>query len=238
MRTPAAFCGVVGLKTTKGMLSTEGIVPLSHTFDTPGPLARSVDDCAVMCASMLPAAGRDAFMAAYAEANGRGVSSLKLACMGPSARALVHEPAQLAAFDAALGVLRSLGATIDEYNLDVSSFLLNSMSRAEGYFHHRALVDDPSTKMDSGVRVRMKDGAGVTAQEYIACDLARAPALRDWLDGMGERVAWLSPTTARLPIPLADAAADLTETTVRPGTHTHTHTHTHAFRHKMAHRRV
>ena len=52
VRLPAAFCGIVGLKTTEGLLPTDGIVPLSHTLDTPGPIARSVADAAVMYDAM------------------------------------------------------------------------------------------------------------------------------------------------------------------------------------------
>ena len=48
VRLPAAFCGIVGLKTTEGLLPTNGIVPLSHTLDTPGPMARTVADVALM----------------------------------------------------------------------------------------------------------------------------------------------------------------------------------------------
>lgn len=44
VRAPASFTGTVALKTTKGRWSTDGIVPLSTTFDTPGPLALTADD--------------------------------------------------------------------------------------------------------------------------------------------------------------------------------------------------
>lgn len=44
IRNPASFTGTVGLKITLGRWSAEGIVPLSPTFDTPGPLTRSVED--------------------------------------------------------------------------------------------------------------------------------------------------------------------------------------------------
>jgi aspartyl-tRNA(Asn)/glutamyl-tRNA(Gln) amidotransferase subunit A len=44
VRLPAAFCGLTGLKTTERRLPLDGIIPLSHTLDTPGPLARSVLD--------------------------------------------------------------------------------------------------------------------------------------------------------------------------------------------------
>jgi Asp-tRNA(Asn)/Glu-tRNA(Gln) amidotransferase A subunit family amidase len=48
VRIPAALCGIVGLRPTTGRWSQKGIVPISHTRDTAGPLARSVADCALL----------------------------------------------------------------------------------------------------------------------------------------------------------------------------------------------
>jgi aspartyl-tRNA(Asn)/glutamyl-tRNA(Gln) amidotransferase subunit A len=47
VRLPAACCGVVGLKTTRGAIPTEGVFPLAASFDTVGPMARTVADCAL-----------------------------------------------------------------------------------------------------------------------------------------------------------------------------------------------
>src|SRR4051794_32470017 len=55
VRIPACMTGNVGLKVTLGRWSTEGIVPLSFTFDTPGLLARSVSDVAYGFAALDPA---------------------------------------------------------------------------------------------------------------------------------------------------------------------------------------
>ncbi len=48
VRIPAALCGIVGLRPTTGRWSQAGIVPISHTRDTAGPMARSVADCALI----------------------------------------------------------------------------------------------------------------------------------------------------------------------------------------------
>ncbi len=48
VRIPAALCGVVGLRPTKGRYSIAGIVPISHTRDTPGPMGRTVADVALL----------------------------------------------------------------------------------------------------------------------------------------------------------------------------------------------
>src|ERR1700736_2691668 len=47
VRLPASYCGLTGLKVTIGRISTHGILPLSTTLDTPGPMARSVVDAAL-----------------------------------------------------------------------------------------------------------------------------------------------------------------------------------------------
>ncbi len=52
VRLPASWCGLSGLKTTIGRVSTYGILPLSPTLDTPGPLARSVEDAALLYSIM------------------------------------------------------------------------------------------------------------------------------------------------------------------------------------------
>src|SRR5271170_6955924 len=57
VRIPACMTGTVGLKVTIGRWPTEGVVPLSHTFDTPGLLARSVSDAAYGFASLDPRLG-------------------------------------------------------------------------------------------------------------------------------------------------------------------------------------
>lgn len=55
VRIPASVTGAVGLKTSIGRWSTRGIVPLSSTFDTPGPLTRTVEDAIVAFAAIDPA---------------------------------------------------------------------------------------------------------------------------------------------------------------------------------------
>jgi mandelamide amidase len=61
VRIPAALCGIVGFRPTAGRWSTRGVVPISRTRDTPGPMTRSVADCvlvdAVVTGSTPAAAG-------------------------------------------------------------------------------------------------------------------------------------------------------------------------------------
>ena len=149
VRLPAALCGIVGLKTTEGLLPIDGIVPLSHTLDTPGPLARTVLDAALMFDAMLgtPAAeverdwlagtGRYAALragsargahqgrsgsaaAAMAHADADAIlTGRRIGCLSDAERAGV-DAAQLAAYDAALEVLAGLGAEVAPFDLPTS----------------------------------------------------------------------------------------------------------------------
>ena len=48
IRTPAAFCGIAGLKPTMGRISTFGDMPLTYSFDCVGPMAWNAEDCSIM----------------------------------------------------------------------------------------------------------------------------------------------------------------------------------------------
>jgi aspartyl-tRNA(Asn)/glutamyl-tRNA(Gln) amidotransferase subunit A len=54
IRIPAAFCGVTGLRPTTGLVSNEGVVPVSWTFDAVGPIARSAEDCSLLLEAIAP----------------------------------------------------------------------------------------------------------------------------------------------------------------------------------------
>ena len=56
---PASMCGIVGVKPTVGLVSRAGIVPIAHTQDTAGPMARTVADAAIVLAAIAGADDRD-----------------------------------------------------------------------------------------------------------------------------------------------------------------------------------
>ena len=58
--SPASACGLVGIKPTVGLLSRSGIIPISHSQDTPGPMARNVADAAALLGALTGSDPRDA----------------------------------------------------------------------------------------------------------------------------------------------------------------------------------
>jgi amidase len=60
--SPSSLCGIVGLKPTIGLISRSGIVPIAHSQDTSGPMARTVRDCAMLLSGMVGTDPKDAAM--------------------------------------------------------------------------------------------------------------------------------------------------------------------------------
>ncbi|NBC73085.1 amidase family protein [Paenibacillus sacheonensis] len=117
---PSNLCSVVGIKPTVGLLSRTGILPLSNSQDTPGPMARTVTDAALMLQAMTGYDDRDAAMgggigkqpadyAAFLDKDG-----LQGARIGVPRDYFFEEltEEQLAIFDRAVGIMRDMGATI------------------------------------------------------------------------------------------------------------------------------
>ncbi len=101
--SPSCICGIVGLKPTVGLLSGAGIIPISHTQDTAGPMARTVADAALLLGAL---ADRD-----YGKAlDAAGLKGARLGVMRDDAFHV--SAAVMAVFDAAVADLQRLGATV------------------------------------------------------------------------------------------------------------------------------
>lgn len=109
VRIPAAFCGVVGLKTTWGEVSLEGVLPLAPSLDTIGPLTRNVADAGAVFALL---SGRP-----QADLAGTSAKGLRLLWARGHDEPFL-QPGVAACIEAAVERLRAAGAVIDEKRLD------------------------------------------------------------------------------------------------------------------------
>ena len=174
VRLPAAYCGLAGLKVSKRCLPTDGIMPLSETLDTPGPIARSITDLALMFAVMCGTTGAniDRDMAASTglfEFNPEILRGLKLGVLDATERQICSAD-MLASYDAALEILESLGAELEIFNSPSSYKEMADANGAitiyEGYLNHRALYENPQKQMDANVRKRMLTGRHITPESH------------------------------------------------------------------------
>jgi amidase len=122
---PASFCGVVGIKPTVGLVSRSGIIPISKTQDTAGPMTRTVRDAAILLGAMV---GIDPNDTVTAESKGKSMTdyttfldknALKGKRIGFEKSFLKGHEGVVALYQDALDTLRNQGATLVE--LDVLS---------------------------------------------------------------------------------------------------------------------
>ncbi len=104
---PAAVTGLVGLKPTVGLISTAGIIPISVTQDTAGPMARTVTDAAILLTAMV---GRDPTPEDYTA--GLRTDALVGTRIGVLRQTMGHDPVLDATSERAIASLRAAGATI------------------------------------------------------------------------------------------------------------------------------
>jgi aspartyl-tRNA(Asn)/glutamyl-tRNA(Gln) amidotransferase subunit A len=209
VRVPAAWCGITGLKTTIGRISTYGVLPLTPTLDTPGPMTRSVEDAALLLQVMQGADARDPRTLSLRDADPmptlrRGVKGLRLARMPASERSGVDAEV-LAAYDRSLATLAGLGAEIVDLSLPRGFREYGASSgrimSAEAYALLADIVDNNALSLDEAVRPRIRAGAAISSREYL-----QALAERERLKGeFGEAIAQVDAVLA--PVTLTPALA-------------------------------
>jgi aspartyl-tRNA(Asn)/glutamyl-tRNA(Gln) amidotransferase subunit A len=156
VRLPAACCGVVGLKTALGAVPTEGVFPLAASFDTVGPMARTVADCAlahaVLTATEVPAPAIDGL---------RGGVLTAHPDLGPPAARAPRDERALAHVDR----LRALGADVRELSLPVPKSDTWAVFYAETAVAHAATF--PSRRDEYGplIRAKLDHALTVTAEQ-------------------------------------------------------------------------
>jgi aspartyl-tRNA(Asn)/glutamyl-tRNA(Gln) amidotransferase subunit A len=198
VRIPAALNGITGLKTSGGLISTEGVFPLSQTLDTVGPMARSAEDAALLCGAMLGVGSAAARRFEVAATGSESLAGVRIAVLPAVQYPIAVDAAVAAAVDEAQRVLRTLGANVVER---VFPFAFDDLVRrngqliaAEAYAVHRAYIEDERLPIGAGVRRRMLGGKAIGAADYIDALAHRRAACAQWIDWMRDCDALLTPT--------------------------------------------
>jgi indoleacetamide hydrolase len=211
IRVPASLCGVVGFKPTTGRWPRGGVAPISHTLDTTGVIARSVEDCALV--DQVVNGAPSASLAAPAT----GLKDVRLA-YAPQQFLDLIEPDVEARFREALTWLRDAGAEVVEVNLGDDFGALSQAATWSIFFHEtmsavsaflqdhavpitfEALVDSLKPDLQGAWRYMvMPDGGGATSAETYQTALnASRPEIQRRLNAVFVKQgvqAMLQPTT-------------------------------------------
>jgi aspartyl-tRNA(Asn)/glutamyl-tRNA(Gln) amidotransferase subunit A len=217
VRIPSALCGLVGLKVTAGRISNHGVVPLSQTLDTIGPMTRSVEDAALLFAALNGPDPLDPATQAVPHGNPlptlkRGVAGLRLGMVALEELQGTTD-AVAAHYREAGEALAALGARVEPVRLQGLGFMdlqrqTGTLIGAEGYHVHRAWIERSDAPFDPHVQRRLLAGKGVSAADYIEVLRHRARASAEMGAFLADYDALLTPTLPLTAIPLAEVDED------------------------------
>jgi len=224
IRTPSSHCGIVGIKPTYGRVSRRGVVPLSWSLDHAGPMARSVEDCAILLQAIAGYDPKDAASANVTVPDFRaglkdGIKGLRVGV--PRANWFNEnkgtDPETEAVFDNALNTLESLGAVIVEIDgkpFSIARKANQTILVCEAYAYHEKTLQATPMKFGSSVRRRMLEGAFLSAADYITAQRVRS-VLNEQIRANFSRVDVFASPSAPRP-PEAFQGMDPNEQNLRP----------------------
>jgi aspartyl-tRNA(Asn)/glutamyl-tRNA(Gln) amidotransferase subunit A len=168
VRLPAAFCGIAGLRPSLGRISARGVVPLSWTHDTPGPMARSVADAAFLMSVMTGEAEVGAELS-------RDLRGVRLGVLAELDSAHV-DPEIGAHVKSAVAVLEAQGAsthTVHLPDLDVASAAQWALAYSESWVLHSATFATNWSDYGAAFRHRIAGAALLTSEELVLAERVR-----------------------------------------------------------------
>jgi len=193
VRIPAAWNDLVGLKTTHGRLSLKGTVPLCDSFDTIGPLARTVEDCALLLGALENRPAPDL--------RGVGLSGARLAVLQTVALDNLRE-APARGFEDALARLSRAGARIERLSLPEvteAMALAGIVFTAEAWGIWKTTIETAPERMFPRILERFQSGANFLACDHVAA-WRRLHELRQvWHEATAGYDAVLLPSSPILP---------------------------------------
>src|SRR5882762_8200991 len=176
IRGPASLCGIVGLMPTFGLVSRAGVITNSYTFDHCGPLARTVEDCALALEALAGYDPKDAGSLSrpiprYHRALGEDLRGLRIGVLRHHWENDIPASEDVRkAMDAALDVLRRLGAELEECRVrPLGSYFEVKIVIAESEIfsvHRKNLMARPKD-FGADFRSRVLPSVLFTAHDYV-----------------------------------------------------------------------
>jgi aspartyl-tRNA(Asn)/glutamyl-tRNA(Gln) amidotransferase subunit A len=202
VRIPSAVCGLVGFKPTARRVPIDGVVPLSTSLDSIGPLANSVECCAIV----------DAVFSADRIVVPDAAPLAGLRFGTPRQYVLDDlDPLVAKAFERACKALAVKGVKIEHFDLPQLNEIASvnakgGFAAAEAYAWHRELIARRGNQYDPMVAPRIRRGADMSAADYIDLLHARADLQKRVAAVTSNYDAVIMPTCA-IPAPTIEEVA-------------------------------
>ena len=217
VRSPAGWCGAVGLRPTWGLVPRTGCVPVAWSMDAPGPLTRTVEDAALLLGLIAGPDGRDPWLRTAPADPGadleRGARGLSVGVVRELVDGADTMPEVAAAVRDAAETLRELGAAVADVSLPLvprAGAVFMALADSEAAAWHQPTLAARADEYDAGTRRRLIAAALLPTTLTQQAARARA-AIRAEVLGALTRFDVLVAPTARTPAPpIAGAQAPVT----------------------------
>lgn len=176
VRTPSALCGIIGMKTSLGLIGRDGVQPLALLFDIVGPMARSVEDVAFLLDALQGEDPGDPSTFGIPRLDplidlDKGVAGLIL--RHPTMENLeAAETGIIERFMQTLADLKTMGAIIEEKPLprplEAYASLTANMTTVEAWGRYRHLVDKEDSLVNPEIAKRMSRGGTIAIADYLS----------------------------------------------------------------------
>ena len=187
IRIPAAYCGVVGLKPTYGLVSVDGVQPLSWSLDHAGPLARSCADAGLLLEAM---SGRPCRVAPAP------LAGLRLGVMTHPGAERYLQPAVVKAMADITGKLAAGGAVLRDVgiaDLEAAADALMAILSPEASVVHQRRIAEHADGFGATTRLQIEAGFAVPATAYVRAQQFRRSLVERFRALFAEVDALLSP---------------------------------------------
>src|SRR5262245_16894240 len=218
VRSPASWCGVAGHRPTWGLVSRHGCVPLAWSLDAPGPLGRTVEDCALVLGVIAghdpndPLTTRrtipDYRAALTGDLHGLRAGVIRELTLGHETDAEMRDGVLAAA-----KVLTALGATVDEVSLPLlprAGAAFMALCDSEGAARHLTTLRSRHSDYDEGTRRRLLTAALLPAGLVHKAQQARAKIRAQMLHALTAHDVLVAPTSPRPAPTIANYTAPIT----------------------------
>jgi aspartyl-tRNA(Asn)/glutamyl-tRNA(Gln) amidotransferase subunit A len=192
IRIPAAYCGIVGLRPSFGLVSRHGAITVTWSMDTVGPMTRTVEDCALMLQAIAGHDPNDRYtydvpVPNYSAALRKGIKGVRVGLIKELVEAEQVTPEVRSAVKTAARKLQSLGAKVDEVSLP--------MVQHVGPIHWVICYTEFGTTYRKMIRTRAKDlthmvriavlaGSLLSGQAYYKAQMLREMLRREMLTAL------------------------------------------------------
>lgn len=212
IRTPASYCGIVGVKTSPGVVSKVGVFPLSPTLDTVGVLTRTVRDAAIMLQVISGPDPKDektlgAPRIDFMTGIELGLRGLKLGVLAEAELVAANgEVCRL--YKATLAQIAAAGALVREFEppraLVEYLRIGGEIMSFEAYANLGCYVDTEYSKVDPVIRNRILKGRDVSTAKYLELIEERRKAKLEFLKRFADFDALITPTCIEGAIPVSE----------------------------------